>query len=515
MEAVFDARLRNRAVERPDAVAVVDSTTGLTYSELDRRVAELARRIAHAVESVPARRVALIADNSVGHLIAAFAVWRAGATLVTVYPSSTADEFEYALGHSEPSLVIAGREVIDTVGVASDRLGLTLTELRRDGTVGDLVGGIADGPDDQPRTSVLEPDGLALICYTSGSTSRPKAVMHSHAGLLAAATSYARVWHLGEADVTLVSLPLAWAFGLVTTSMATLSAGGRVVLLARSDPAALLANLVDHEVTFFAGVTTVFVKLVEAMAGDATIRRPASLRLCISGGEPRNDAAFARWEQLTGCPVHDVYAASECFPVVTYDPIADPRPMPGSAGRVVPDAAMRLVTADGVDVADGTAGEAWTRGPALMLGYWHDPALTSSVLTPDGWYRTGDLVEIDAAGYVRVVGRLSDLIIRGGANVSPAEVEAVLTRHPSVREATVVGVGDPRYGEEVVAAIVLEPGVDTIDLDEITAHCTRSLAGYKRPTRYVVVAQLPRNANTGKVQRRELAAQLAVHLASP
>lgn len=511
MKAMFDACLTARAVERPDAVAVVDGTTRLTYGALDRHVAELGCRIGHGVESVPAPRVALIADNSVRHLVTAFAVWRAGATLVTVYPSSTADELEYALGHCEPSLVIAGSEVIDAVRTASDRLDVTLCELRRDGTVAEL-GGSADCSAVQSAAPVHQPNRLALICYTSGSTSRPKAVMHSHAGLLAAATSYARVWHLGQGDVTLVSLPLAWAFGLVTTSMATLAAGGRVVLVPRSDPATVLANVVAHEVTFFAGVTTVFVKLVEAMETDATVARPTCLRLCISGGEPRNDAAFARWEQLTGCPVHDVYAASECFPVVTYDPIADPRPVPGSAGRVVPDAAMRLVTADGTDAAEGAAGEAWTRGPALMLGYWRDPALTSSVLTPDGWYRTGDLVEIDAAGYVRVVGRLNDLIIRGGANVSPAEVEAVLVRHPSVREATVVGLRDPRYGEEVVAAIVLEPGVETIDGDEMTAHCAGSLAGYKRPTRYVVVSQFPRNANTGKVQRRELGAQLAAQL---
>jgi long-chain acyl-CoA synthetase len=206
--------------------------------------------------------------------------------------------------------------------------------------------------------------------------------------------------------------------------------------------------------------------------------------------------------------VHDVYAASECFPVVTYDPIVDPLPRPGSAGRVVPEASLRVVDASGNDVPSGDAGEAWARGPASMLGYWDDPTLTASVLTADGWYVTGDLVEVDIAGYVRVLGRLSDVIIRAGANVSPAEVEAVLVRHPDVGEAGVVGLPDPVNGEEVVAAVVPQHGLDTIDIGDLDAHCAVALASFKRP-RIVVVGDLPRSASTGKVDRRQLRSRLA------
>jgi long-chain acyl-CoA synthetase len=482
----------------PDAVAVADATMRLTYHQLDERATRLARRIA-ALELGPQARVALIGDNSAAHLMAALAVWRAGATLVTIYSSSTEAELEYALGHSRPSLVIAAPPVVAAVRRAADRSQVSVVELT---DAGDVLG-LHDEHDDAELPEV-DPEALALICYTSGSTSTPKAVMHSHGGLASAAAAYATVWHLGPDDVTLVSLPLAWAFGLVTTSMATLTAGGEVVLLARSDPASLLRSFVEHEVTFFAGVTTLFVKMVEALEADASLPRPASLRLCISGGEPRNDAAFERWRQLTGCPVHDVYAASECFPVVTYDPVRDPEPYPGVAGRVVPGAAIRLVD-----------GEAWVRGPALMLGYLDDPELTASVLTSDGWYRTGDLVEVDSDGYVSVVGRLSDLIIRGGANVSPAEVEAVLVRHAAVREATVVGLPDPVYGEQVAAAVVLDPDAGTLDVGELLDHCTALLAAYKRPTVFVVVPELPRNTNTGKVQRRQVAALVAQQLATP
>ena len=490
MAATFDAHLAELARETAGAVALEDVTGRLTYAELEAGVDRMAADLT-GLDLGSEARVVLIAENSVAHLATAFAIWRAGATLVTVYPSSSAAEFEYALAHSRPALVVVGESVLPAVGPVARQLALPLLALAATGEIDGLR-------DVEPRLPpAVDPDGLALICYTSGSTARPKAVMHTHRGLLAAARAYAAVWHLRAADVNLVSMPLAWAFGLVTTSMATLTAGGRVILFARSDPRALLTGFAAHGVTFFAGVTTMFVRMVETIEHDPDAPRPHSLRLCISGGEPRNEAVFERWRELTGCPVHDVYAASECFPVVTYDPTVDPLPRPGSAGRVVPEAQLRITD----------TGEAWVRGPALMLGYWDDTAMTASALTDDGWYRTGDLVELDDDGYVRVLGRLSDVIIRAGANVSPAEVEAVLIRHPQVGEAGVVGLPDPVNGEEVVAAVVARTGIDTIDVGDLDAHCAGALARYKRP-RIVVVAELPRNA-TGKVNRRELKTLLA------
>jgi len=281
MDPTFDACLAERARETPGAVALEDAVGRLTYGALDARVVALSGGLA-ALELGPRPRVVLVAENSAAHLALAFAIWRAGATLVTVYPSSTAAELEYALANSRPALVIAGQSVVPTVGPVARTLGLRLLTLA---TTGDVDGLPSVHPG---RDAEVDQDGLALICYTSGSTARPKAVMHSHVGLLAAARAYAAVWHLGPADVNLVSMPLAWAFGLVTTSMATLTAGGRVVLFARSDPRALLAGFADHGVTFFAGVTTMFARMVEAMESDPHSPRPSSLRLCISGGEPRN-----------------------------------------------------------------------------------------------------------------------------------------------------------------------------------------------------------------------------------
>ena len=497
----FDRCLAKNAVARADDLAVFDATVSLTYRELDAKVEALAHRLA-AHEVTVGARVALIADNSAQYLVTAFAIWRASGTLVTIYPSSTESEFRYALTAAQPSLVIAGTRMFRAVVAAVEGLSVTTCELKDDGDVIGLMS-LPDHRDLFP----IRAEELALICYTSGSTANPKAVMHTHAGLSAAAVTYAEVWHLGPHDTTLVALPLAWAFGLVTTSMATLTGGGSVLLLARSDPADMLLNFADHKVTFFAGVTTMFVKMLQTLEADADGPILTTLRLCISGGEPRNEDAFERWHELTGCPVHDVYAASECFPVVTYDPVADPMPRPGCAGRVVPGARLRIVDVDGRDIETGAPGEAWTHGPATTVGYWGDPELTAATLTADGWYRTGDLVDIDPEGYVRVLGRLTDMIIRGGANVSPAEVEAVLTRHPDVREATVVGLPDHNYGQCVVAAVVLEPGV-ALDTPSLREHCAQSLAGYKVPTRFVAMSELPHNASTGKVHRREVAKAL-------
>jgi long-chain acyl-CoA synthetase len=212
---------------------------------------------------------------------------------------------------------------------------------------------------------------------------------------------------------------------------------------------------------------------------------------------------FDEWRRLSGCPVHDVYAASECFPVITYNPKQDPIPHPGSAGRVVPGSAMRVLAADGREVGPGEVGEAFWRGPALMLGYWQEPALTESALTPDGWYRSRDLVRVDDEGFVFVVGRASEMIIRGGVNVSPAEIEAALREHPSVADVAILGLDDAEYGEAIAAAVVLD-GDEELDPDALAAFCATRVARSKVPTVWQQFATLPRNA-TGKVLRREIA----------
>lgn len=486
MDADFQQLLAERAARDPHGVAIVDETGSTTNAELDAQVTA----IAHEVSASGAARVAIVASNASAYLAHAFGVWRAGGLLVTIYPSSPADEIAYALEHSRVGLVYADAECAPRIPAGVE--------------VRDLA---TPDPDARPwLAGSPDPDARALVCYTSGSTQRPKAVVHSHAGLLAGARRYGEMWRLGPDDTTLVVLPMAWVFGLTTTSMAALASGGRVRSVRRARPDALRDAIVQDTVTFMAGVTTIYAKLLDSIAdGGLDGHR---LRLCISGGEPRNERVFDAWRAATGVPVHDVYAASECFPVVTYDPELDPEPVDGCAGRVAPGSALRLWDSDRDAWIDGPGtGEAFVRGGALFLEYEGDPETTAAARTPDGWYRTGDLVELRPDGLVKVLGRLTGMIIRGGANVSPAEIERVIQAMPGVDVAIALGLPDEQYGQRIVAAVRPLEGRH-LDADAIIAACAASLAAYKVPSEVVVVDDLPVNERTGKVDRRALEARL-------
>jgi long-chain acyl-CoA synthetase len=226
-----------------------------------------------------------------------------------------------------------------------------------------------------------------------------------------------------------------------------------------------------------------------------------TLRLCVSGGEPRNDAAFARFHQRFGVPVHEVYATSECLPIFAYDPERDPQPRPGSVGRLVSGVRVRIVDDRGHEVGPDHVGELYASSPGQMLGYYREPELTAGVLA-DGWFRTEDLFKCDRDGYYHVMGRASELIIRGGSNVSPLEVESVLSGHADVAECVVVGLPDPVYGQRVAAFVVLASG-STTNVEQLRSHCEATLAGYKVPADIHIVSGLPRGA-TGKILKSVL-----------
>ncbi len=491
------AALEATAATRRHRTALIDGERRVSYQEL---VAEVGARASQLLEAGvrPGDRIALVAENSADFLSAAFAVLKAGAVLVTIYPSSGRDDLQESLSSADPVLVLVDEGTRDWVGaVIAD--GVPLVEISGDFELAPVRRSSGPNP-----TGLREP--LYLICYSSGTTSRPKAIMLSQENVYNGVDTYAEVWHLEEADTTVVALPMAWLFGLATSALTTLLRGGTVVVLRRASPELMIEAIARHKVTFLPGVTTMFAKMVHHL--EAVEQKPdlSSLRLCISGGEPRNEPVFARWRVLTGCPVHDTFCASECFPLITYDPVADPEPVPGSAGKVVPGSLLRVVDPAGDDVAAGEVGEALANGPGLFLGYWKDEEQTRNALTADGWCRQRDQVRVDEQGYVYVVGRLSDLIIRGGSNVSPAEVEHVLRDHPAVHDVAVVGQPDEVYGQRVTAVLVLEPG-SGFDVAELRDFARARLSGFKVPSEYVVLHDLARNAS-GKVDRRAVAAAL-------
>lgn len=499
-----DARTLNEAIEavaaeQPDGIAAVGGGRRISYRQLVDAAHELADRLA-AAGVRPRDRVAICAENSPEYLIATLAIWRVDAIVATIYASSGLSELGYVLANAAPRLVLADppRRAIMEQAIAAGGHRVAIAEITGDGRFEGLP----------PATGTFEPPSIdagnaTSICYTSGTTAHPKPVAHSYAGLLASSRSSASVWRMSADDAVLVSLPMAWLYGLVTAAMVALVSGATVVSLPRFNPVHVLAAIEDERVTVMPVVVTMIVKLVSLCHELEAVPDLSSLRFCVSGGEPRREAVFDEWWRLSGCPVHDVYAASECFPVITYNPEQDPTPHPGAAGRVVPGSAMRVLAPDGTEVDPGEVGEAFWRGPALMLGYWEEPAMTDVALTPDGWYRSRDLVRVDEDGYVFVVGRASEMIIRGGINISPAEIEAALREHPSITDVAVLGLPDAEYGEAVAAAVVLTDGQE-LDPGAMADFCASRVASSKVPTLWRQFAVLPRNA-TGKVLRRELA----------
>lgn len=487
------------AREHPDRTAVIDDDVTITYREFQAAV-ELRTRTLLDAGLGPGHRVALIAESSAEYLMTALAVWRAGGVLVTIYPSSGSGDMRYAIETSDPALIVVS-DGVDRDTIAAGAPGTPVADIASFG-VRRVRQDCSPNPD-----GLREP--LSLICFSSGTTSRPKAIMVSATAIFNCADTYGEVWHLSPEDRAIVCLPMAWMYGLASTSLAVLLSGGTVIVVRRARPEFIAPAIEQHRATFLAGVTATFAKLVQHV-GEPAPGTPVfdSLRLCISGGEPRNEAVFDRWTRMTGVAVLDAYCASECLPLVTYDPFTDPVPKPGSAGKLVPRSRLKILGPDGAEVPAGEVGEALSSGPGLMLGYWREEELTREALTDDGWYRTKDLVRVDEEGYVYVVGRLSDLIIRAGTNISPSEVERVLNEHEAVGQAAVVGLPDEIYGQRVVAAIVPSAGA-SVDEAALRAYCKARLSSYKVPSAFVVVDALPVNATTGKLNRKDVAAMLS------
>jgi len=353
------------------------------------------------------------------------------------------------------------------------------------------------GSPTQARTPVAAP---ALILYTSGSTGRPKGAVLSHDALAFAIRSWAGpVMQLSSHDVVLGVLPFAHSFGLNGALFAPLLAGATVALLERFVPDAVLEAIEQHQVTVLPGVATMFRRLLDAPGFGR--QRVASLRLAVSGAAPCPWELAQEWREQTGMRILRGYGSTEIFRPVSYR-AEDPTEIPEAIGRAVPGVALRIVDEAERAQTSGQAGELLIKSPAVMNGYLGAPEETRSALD-DGWFRTGDLARMDRDGFVTIVGRKKDLILRGGYSVSPPEVEAALLTHPAVAEAAVVGRPHPELGEDIAAFVTLHSHAHA-GPDELLAHCARSLAAFKCPRLVRVVDALPRSA-TGKILKSRLA----------
>jgi long-chain acyl-CoA synthetase len=448
------ALLAEAARRRPDHPALVWDGGTLSWRDLEARAAALARRLAR--EGVGAGDVvALLLPNTWGLAAALWGGLALGATVAPLNPLLAADERARILGH------LGARAVVDAAPAEETAEAM-------------------------PTAAVVAP---GVILYTSGSTGQPKGAVLSHAALAAANESWAGpVMDLTAADRVLAVLPLAHSFGLNGALLAPLLAGVTVVLQERFTPEDTLRAIARHRATVFPGVATMFARILESPALEGADL--SSLRLAVSGAAPCPWALASEWRRRTGVRIVRGYGMTELFRPISYL-AGEATDRPDSIGRAVPGVELRVVD-----------DELWIRSPAAMDGYLRAPEETAAVLAADGWFRTGDLATISDDGYVSIVGRKRELILRGGYSVVPGDVEQALLAHPAVAEAAVIGVAHPELGEEVAAFVTLRAGA-RVEPADLIAFCRERLAGYKYPRRVTVVEAMPRSA-TGKILKAKL-----------
>jgi acyl-CoA synthetase (AMP-forming)/AMP-acid ligase II len=473
-----------RAALDPDGAAVSDGRQALTNVQLLRRVQAAARHL-QDLGVGPGDVVALRLTNRVEFVLLLFAAWRLGATITPVNPSMTDIEVARQLTDSGTRLLVS--EDGETA-VADGTAVLAVSELRDDA---------AAEPDQAP---LADPSALALLIYTSGTTGVPKGVMLDHANIDAMADMGRRALEVGPADRCLLILPLFHVNGIVVSTLIPLLAGASVTIADRFHPETFFDVVERERPTFFSAVPTIYSML--AALPDQVRPDTSSLRFGVCGAAPASAELLTRFEARYGFPLVEGYGLSEGTCASTINPVAGPR-RAGTVGLPFPGQEIRIVDADGSKVPPGVEGEVVVRGPNVMRGYLGRPEETAKVLV-DGWLHTGDVGRLDADGYLTLVGRSKDMIIRGGENIYPKEIEDVLVGDPSVLEAAVIGVPDEKWGEVVVAYVQPRPG-STVDPSALQSLCARSLTGFKRPTAFFVVEAIAKNA-VGKIDKVSLRA---------
>ncbi len=444
-----------------------------TYAQLR----DASGRCASALQKLGVKvgdRVAVRVEKSPEAVLLYLACLRLGAAFVPLNVAYSANEVEYFLGDSQPRVFVDGQAALLQLASHPDP--------------------VFDLPGDLGR------DSLASIVYTSGTTGRSKGAMLTRGNLASNASTLAQSWRFSREDVLLHVLPLFHVHGLFAAINTVLASGSSMVLMSRFDGSEALQLL--PEVSVFMGVPTHYTRLLQEPGLNREVTR--GMRLFVSGSAPLLAETHQEFFHRTGHAVLERYGMTETL-MNTSNPYDGPR-VPGSVGPPLPGVAVRVVNPEtgAVEPAPQTIGTLQIKGPNVFAGYWRDEQKTRDEFTPDGWFKTGDLGRIDPNGYVYIVGRIKDLVISGGYNVYPKEVETELDAVPGVTESAVFGVPHPDFGEGVTAAIVLDAGVSLSETDVLNAIRSR-LARYKLPKRILFVDVLPRNT-MGKVQKNVLRA---------
>jgi malonyl-CoA/methylmalonyl-CoA synthetase len=500
------AALRAAFPQDLDRVAI-ETDDGLHYSwrDLDRASAMVANLL-DSLALPSASRVAVQVEKSVEALVLYLATLRAGHVFLPLNTAYQSAEIEYFIGNAEPAVVVCSPGQFGWVSKIAFTAGTRHVFTLGDDRTGSLLERAAH-MSDRHTPVVRKDDDLAAIVYTSGTTGRSKGAMLTHGNLRSNAEVLKTYWGWRPDDVLIHALPIFHVHGLFVAIHGALINGSKMIWFSKFDPKRAIAKF--SEATVFMGVPTLYVRmLTEPTLTPAQARH---MRLFISGSAPLLIETFTEWQGRTGHTILERYGMSETV-MLTSNPCGEDPRYPGqterrggTVGFPLPGVELRVMGEGGQPVPRGEIGGIQVRGPNVFKGYWRMPEKTAEEFTADGFFKTGDVGRVDERGYVVIVGRSKDLIISGGYNVYPAEIEGYINDMPGVAESALVGVPHPDFGEVGVAVIIPKPGA-AVDPDQVIANLKSQLANFKIPKRCWVVSELPRNT-MGKVQKNLLREQ--------
>jgi malonyl-CoA/methylmalonyl-CoA synthetase len=480
--------------ERSQPCILIPGGAAITYDELDRTSARIANVLITA-GCVPGDRVAVQADKHWQVVALYLACLRAGLVYLPLNTAYQRSELEYFFNDAEPRVIICRDETLGIVATLAEHMAVKPTVLTLDAHGGELMSR-AEGCAETFVTVPRAPDDLASILYTSGTTGRAKGAMLTHRNLGSNALALVSAWGFHRGDVLLHALPVFHVHGLFVALHCVLLSGSRMLWLPRFDAKEVVALLPMASVMM--GVPTFYSRLL----AEPTFDRSAAsgVRLFVSGSAPLLPETFDAFEERTGARILERYGMTETG-MNTSNPLAGPR-IGGTVGAPLPGVSVRIADAEGEPCAPGEVGAILVHGPNVFPGYWRMPEKTREEFTADGYFRTGDMGQWTAENHLAIVGRAKDMIISGGLNIYPKEIEERIDAMAGVVESAVVGIPDPDFGEAVLAVVVVRAG-HTLTEAAIIAQLKDEIARFKVPKRVIFAVDLPRNA-MGKVQKNEL-----------
>ncbi len=492
------AALRSAFPADLTAVAV-ETDTGLNYSwlDLERATAMLANLLV-SLKLPAGSRIAVQVEKSAEAMLLYLATLRAGYVFLPLNTAYQSAEIEYFIGNAEPAVVVCSKKNFGWVSKIAFKAGTQNVFTLDDDRTGSLLDR-ATHCSDKHTVALMQADDLAAILYTSGTTGRSKGAMLSHGNMLSNALVLKDYWGWKPGDVLIHALPIFHVHGLFVALHGALINGSKMMWCARFDPKFVVGKM--PEATVFMGVPTLYVRLLNEPELDKKAVR--NMRLFVAGSAPLLIETFNDWQQKTGHTILERYGMSETA-MLTSNPYKGER-RGGTVGFALPGVSLRVQDDDGKSLAVDEIGGIQVKGPNIFKGYWRMSEKTKEEFTADGFFKTGDVGKIDERGYITIVGRSKDLIISGGYNVYPAEIEGYINDLPGVAESALVGVPHPDFGEVGVAVVVAKPGV-ILQADAIVAALKSKLANFKIPKMCFVVPELPRNT-MGKVQKNLLREQ--------